>query len=139
MGTQPAAEQGCRGTHCARMLHGEDVRAARWPDRTLRAAGRNRVGRTGLLWAPVLSEGSMGPSAPVCLLWHLLCQLAGLRGWPPALPRHSPEPASPQPALTLAASLDRGWPHSYMLLRKGQCHRHREHPGNEQSPARRLL
>lgn len=123
----------------ARMLHHEDVRAARWPDRTLRAAGQNPVGRTRLLRAPMLSEGSLGLSAPVCLLWHPLCQLAGLRGRPPALPGHSPEPASPQPALALAACLDWGWPQWYMLLRKGRCRCHWEHPGNKQSPARSLL
>lgn len=63
----------------------------------------------------------MGPLAPACLLWHLPCQLARPPGWPAAVPRHSPEPGSPQPSLALAACSEQGWPHGYVPLRKGQC------------------
>ena len=63
----------------------------------------------------------MRPSAPACLLWHLPCQLAGLRGRPAALPRCSPEPGAPLPSLTLAARWERGRPCGYLLLRKGRC------------------
>lgn len=114
--------------------------------RRRQAAGQSPPGRTRPLRAPSgLAEGSVGPSAPACLLWHLPCQLARPPGWPAAVPRHSPEPGSPQPSLALAACSEQGWPHGYVPLRKGQCRCPGERrlspltPGNEQCPAPRLL
>lgn len=66
-----------------------------------------------------LAKGNMGLSAPACLLWHLLCQLASLCDQPATLPRHSPQPEAPLPFL--AAPWEWGRPQGYLLLEKGRC------------------